>query len=99
MYATLKGLFDNDWYAVAFSATLIIGYHVFLSLRLRADPLYTIQAATAAARGAWVESIMGTTGRDVLAVQTLRNSMMAATFLASTAVLLIIGTLTLSGEA
>jgi uncharacterized membrane protein len=99
MYATLTNLIDNDWYAVAFSATLIIGYHVFLSLRLKADPLYTIQAATAAARVAWVESIMSTSGRDVLAVQTLRNSMMTATFLASTAVLLIIGTLTLSGEA
>jgi uncharacterized membrane protein len=34
--------------------------------------------------------------RDVLAVQTLRNSTMAATFLASTSVLLIIGVLTLS---
>jgi len=34
--------------------------------------------------------------KDILAVQTLRNSTMAATFLASTAVLLIIGVLTLS---
>lgn len=37
-------------------------------------------------------------GKDILAVQTLRNSTMAATFLASTAVLLIIGVLTLSGQ-
>ena len=36
--------------------------------------------------------------RSILAIQTLRNSTMAATFLASTAVLLIIGTLTLSGQ-
>lgn len=35
---------------------------------------------------------------DVIAIQTLRNSTMAATFLASTSVLLIIGVLTLSGQ-
>lgn len=34
--------------------------------------------------------------KDILAVQTLRNSTMAATFLASTSVLMIIGILTLS---
>jgi len=36
--------------------------------------------------------------KDILAVQTLRNSTMAATFLASTSVLLIIGVLTLSEQ-
>ena len=35
---------------------------------------------------------------DVIPIQTLRNSTMAATFLASTAVLLIMGVLTLSGQ-
>ena len=99
MYETLHTLLQNDWYSLSFSVALIIGYHVFLTLRLRSDPLYTIQAATAAARTAWVESIMHNAGRDILAVQTLRNSIMAATFLASTSVLLIIGTLTLTGEA
>ena len=99
MYKTLYTLLENDWYGLAFSAALVIGYHVFLALRLRSDPLYTIQAATAVARAAWVESIMQSTGRDILAVQTLRNSIMAATFYASTSVVLIIGTLTLTGEA
>jgi len=41
---------------------------------------------------------MANSSKDVLAIQTLRNSTMAATFLASTAVLLILGTLTLSGQ-
>ena len=36
--------------------------------------------------------------RDILAVQTLRNSTMSASFMASTAVLLIIGVLTLSAQ-
>jgi uncharacterized membrane protein len=45
-----------------------------------------------------VAAIMAS-GRDgILAVQTLRNSVMAASFMASTAVLLIIGTMTLSSD-
>jgi uncharacterized membrane protein len=50
-----------------------------------------------AARAAWVASVMRER-RDILAVQTLRNSTMSASFMASTAVLLIIGVLTLSAQ-
>jgi uncharacterized membrane protein len=49
------------------------------------------------ARAAWVHSVMRER-RDILAVQTLRNSTMAASFMASTAILLIIGVLTLSAQ-
>jgi uncharacterized membrane protein len=77
---------------------LLIAYHAYLRYRLRSDPFYTIQAVNAAARAVWVETVMASTGKDILAVQTLRNSIMGATFLSSTAVLLIIGTLTLSGQ-
>ena len=48
-----------------------------------------------AARAAWVENIMADKSKEILAVQTLRNSTMAATFLASTAILLIFGVLNL----
>lgn len=99
MVQSLQLLFDNDWYSLAFSTTLIVGYHLFLTVRLKTSSQYTIQASTAAAREAWVEAVMSTKGQEVLAVQTLRNSMMAATFMASSAVLLIIGTLTLTGQA
>jgi uncharacterized membrane protein len=80
--------------AFAISLALISGYQLYLRYRLRHDPAYTIQAINAQAREIWVESIM-THDRDILAVQTLRNSTMAATFLASTAILLIIGVLNL----
>jgi uncharacterized membrane protein len=80
------------------SVLLLVGYNVFLRLKLRSDPLYTMQAVNAVARAAWVETVMKATNKDVLAVQTLRNSIMGATFLSSTAVLLVIGTLTLSGQ-
>jgi uncharacterized membrane protein len=81
--------------AFVFSLALIIGYQLYLRYRLRHNPAYTIQAINAQAREIWVESIMTSPSKDVLAVQTLRNSTMAATFLASTAILLIIGVLNL----
>jgi uncharacterized membrane protein len=77
------------------SALLILAYHLFLRSKVKKDLAYTVQAINQIARTAWVETIMHEK-RDILAVQTLRNSTMAATFLASTAVLMIIGILTLS---
>ncbi|AGA89656.1 putative membrane protein [Thioflavicoccus mobilis 8321] len=79
----------------AASAALILSYHLYLRARLRRDPSYTIQAVNARAREIWVHNIMSGKGKDILAVQTLRNSTMAGTFLASTAILLIMGVINL----
>jgi uncharacterized membrane protein len=89
----------NDLIGAGASLVLLVLYHTFLRFKRRGDPLYTIQAINALTRAAWVETVMTTGNKDVLAVQTLRNSIMGATFLSSTAVLLIIGVLTLSGQA
>ena len=51
------------------------------------------------ARTLWVEQVMSHPGKDVMAVQTLRNFVMGASLMASTAALLVVGTLTLSGQA
>lgn len=91
-------LFVNDVMGVAAAAALILLYHGYLRYKIRHNPAYTVQAINKIARTAWVETIMTSGNKDVLAVQTLRNSTMAATFLASTAVLLIIGVLTLTGR-
>jgi uncharacterized membrane protein len=91
-------IIGNDFASAAFSFALLAAYSGFLRFKLRGDPLYTIRAVTALARAAWVETIMTSGNKEVLAVQTLRNSIMGATFLSSTAVLLIIGVLTLSGQ-
>jgi uncharacterized membrane protein len=88
----------TDLAGLAVSVGLLGAYHLFLTLRLRHDPSHTIQAVNRAARTAWVESVMMDESRNVLAVQTLRNSTMAATFLASTAIILIMGVLTLSSQ-
>lgn len=89
--------YSNDLLSFALSAALLTAYHFYLAYKVRKNPSYTVQAVNIIARTAWVETIMKE-GKDILAVQTLRNSTMAATFLASTAVLLIIGVLTLSGQ-
>ncbi len=87
----------NDLISMLFCTAILGLYHLYLAYKVKKRPTYTIQAVNRIARTAWVETIMAER-RDILAVQTLRNSTMAATFLASTAVLLIIGVLTLSGQ-
>ena len=91
-------MYNADLYTFAICALLLIVYHLYLRYRTRRNPHYTVQAVNKLARTAWVETMMATGKPDVIAVQTLRNSTMAATFLASTAVLLVIGVLSLSGQ-
>ena len=88
----------NDLISLSLSALMLVAYQIFLWRKTRVDPSYTVQAVNTFARTVWVETVMKDGEKGVLAVQTLRNSTMAATFLASTAVLLIIGALTLSGQ-
>jgi uncharacterized membrane protein len=97
VYTLLKS-FANDLASFLVSVLLVAAYHIFLRHKIRNDPTYTVQAVNRIARTAWVETIMQDDKNAVLAVQTLRNSTMAATFLASTAVLMIIGVLTLSEQ-
>lgn len=102
----MNGSFASNWFDIFFndivsfvlSALLLILYHVYLRYKVRRDPTYTVQAINRMARTVWVETLMSLGKPDVIAIQTLRNSTMAATFLASTSVLLIMGVLTLSGE-
>lgn len=93
----LSAAYHNDVTSFLISGMLVIAYHVFLRIKIHKNPAYTVQAVNIIARTAWVHTVMARE-KDILAVQTLRNSTMAATFLASTAVLLIIGVLTLSGQ-
>jgi uncharacterized membrane protein len=95
---TLLQSVTNDIAGFIVSALLIVAYHIYLRHKIKLDPAYSVQSVNRIARTAWVETIMEDEKNGVLAVQTLRNSTMAATFLASTAVLLIIGVLTLSEQ-
>ena len=73
-------------------AIVIIAYHVYLYTKVRRDPLTTAVGITNHAQRMWVEGVIRDK-RDILAVQTLRNQVMAATFLASTAILVSLGML------
>ena len=73
-------------------AIVIIAYHVHLCTKVRRDPLKTAIGIGNHARQRWVKGIMRDQ-RDILAVQTLRNQLMAANFLASTAILISLGLL------
>jgi uncharacterized membrane protein len=90
-------LHATDLISFAVSAGMVLIYQRYLAWRTRTDPSSSAQDIMLAARAAWVASVMRDR-RDILAVQTLRNSTMAASFMASTAVLLIIGVLTLSAQ-
>jgi uncharacterized membrane protein len=86
--------------AAALGSFALVGvYHLFLSRWLKRDPLYTVHALNKLAREAWVDAIMSNEKPDVLAVQTLRNSVMASSFMASTAILLMVGALSSVGFA
>jgi len=81
------------WSEIIFAgATCLVltTYHAYWLYQVRRAPLQTYQGLTRHLRHMWVESIMKEK-RDILSVQTLRNSIMASSFLASTAMLIGLG--------
>ena len=75
------------------SAVFVIGaYHSHLYRKVHRYPLTTAIGITNHARRIWVKGVIRDK-RDILAVQTLRNQVMAATFLASTSILVSLGLL------
>jgi uncharacterized membrane protein len=91
--------FAPDLVALLCSVLIIGGYYLFLTRMVRRNPTYTIHGVNEIARTLWVEQVMLTAGDNVMAVQTLRNFIMSSIFMATTASMLIIGTMTLSGQA
>jgi len=75
---------------VVSAAVVIIAYHAHLYKKVQRDPLTTAIGITNHARQMWVKGVIRDR-RDIMAVQTLRNQVMAATFLASTAILISLG--------
>jgi uncharacterized membrane protein len=83
------------WTEIVFGlATFVVltAYHIYWLYQVRRAPLRTYTGITRYLRHIWVESIM-TEKRDILSVQTLRNWIMASSFLASTAMLIGLGLL------
>jgi uncharacterized membrane protein len=72
------------------SLLLLALYHVQLYHKMSKEPLSTSLGLARRARVLWVTNIVRG-NKDILAVQTLRNWTMAATFLASTAIIIGLG--------
>ena len=66
---------------------ILLIYHIHLIHQLRKAPMTTSIGLTNHLRLEWVESVRRD-NRHILAVQTMRNWVMASSFLASTAVLI-----------
>jgi uncharacterized membrane protein len=77
---------------VAASWLFVAAYHLHLVYKVRNQPLTTTVGITNHVRSKWVKNVIDER-RDILAVQTLHNQVMAATFLASTAILISLGLL------
>ena len=76
--------------AVVMSILILSGYHAYLTVRIRRNPNATSLGLTRHIRRQWVRVILRENA-GILGVQSLRNQVMASSFLASTAILIAIG--------
>lgn len=84
------------WMATLATIAMLVAYEVVLGLAQRRCPDRLARSAHAVLREQWFTAVSQQKGSEILAVQTLRNSLMSATMTASTAVLGLIGTVTLA---
>jgi uncharacterized membrane protein len=86
------------WTEIVFGAATFIvltTYHILWVYHLRRTPLQTYRGISRYLRRMWVESIMTGKREAILPVQSLRNWVMASSFLASTAIIIGLGLLSL----
>lgn len=86
----------TDWVNIAACFFCFACYELYLHRVSVQTPMKTARSAHAAIRATWVKSVMNKPGTEILVIQTLRNSVMAASFMATTAVLALSALLTLS---
>jgi uncharacterized membrane protein len=91
--------FGLDAGSVAISLIVVSVYYRVHAARVRLDPSYSVHFVNELTRRIWVENVMGNPGKDVMAVQTLRNFIMYGIVMVSTTTFLLVGTLTLTGQA
>ncbi|KAA8540118.1 hypothetical protein F0562_026810 [Nyssa sinensis] len=78
-----------DYLLVPAGLLIMLAYHIWLLYRIVNHPTTTVVGINAINRRFWVLAMMEDVSKNgVLAVQTLRNNMMASTLLASTAIML-----------
>ncbi|XP_057507286.1 uncharacterized protein LOC130790304 [Actinidia eriantha] len=78
-----------DYTLVPTGLMIMVGYHIWLLYQVVKHPTRTVMGINAINRRFWVRAMMEDVSKNgVLAVQTLRNNIMASTLLASTAIML-----------
>jgi hypothetical protein len=86
----------GGWVAAVATLAIVVLYEAWLALAQRRRPRELARSAHAALREDWFAAVSAQPGSEVLAVQTLRNSLMSASMTASTAVLALMGSITLA---
>ena len=84
------------WLATLATAVVLLGYEAVVAVAQHRRPDRMARSAHAALREDWFNAVSQHAGSEILAIQTLRNSLMSATMTASTAVLGLMGTVTLA---
>ena len=84
------------WLATLATIAVLVAYEAALMVAQRRRPERMARSAHATLREDWFSAVSQHKGSEILAVQTLRNSLMSATMTASTAMLGLIGTVTLA---
>ena len=85
------------WGGLAASLLLVVAYEVRAHRLARRDPAHQARFVNSYMRRAWVQAMSVQPGFEIVAVQALRNSLMSATVVASTAALALMASLTLGG--
>lgn len=86
-------------FAVALSVFFVSAYEAQEFRAARRNVAATARSAHRVLRGEWVRALSRQPGSEILAVQALRNSLMSATITASTAVLVLMGAVSLMASA
>ena len=85
------------WVSFGLSVLMLVGYEWHVHHTGQRDPAKLARYANARLRMHWVMSMADKPGYEIVAVQALRNSLMAASISASTAALAVMGALSMSG--
>ena len=85
----------TSWAAAGVTVVVLAAYELLLLRMQRRNPAMLARSAHANLREEWFAALSKQKGSEILAVQTLRNSLMSATMTASTAALGLIGSATL----
>lgn len=84
------------WLAAVVTVVILLAYEVGLAVQQRRSPELMAKTAHAILRREWFEAVSAEKGTEILAIQTVRNSVMSATMTSSIAALGLMGTATLA---